>query len=80
MITEQLLLNLHNCDEYSLRHHASEVWELVEAFKDLRALAHDLHPVLLQRDQSTLAYRERLARRIEAICGKPPYRIPGARQ
>lgn len=79
MITEKLLQDLHECDEYSLRHYGPEVEELVQAFKELRALAHDLHPVLLQRNQSTLAYRERLARRIESIVGRPPFRIPGAR-
>ena len=73
MITDGMLRDLDGLDEYSLRHYASEIAELVEAYRELKKLAHDLHPVLLQTNQSTLAYRQRLARRIESVCGAPPF-------
>lgn len=37
MLTEELLHDLQHCDEYSLRHYQSEISELIDTYRKLRA-------------------------------------------
>ena len=42
MITEEQLQDLERCDEYSLRHYQSEIFDLIEAYRNQQGQLREL--------------------------------------
>jgi hypothetical protein len=66
-ITEIQIENIESCDEYSLRHHADEVLDLVQSYRELVWLLEDSG--VMQLDDE---WAERIQRHVGDVEGIEP--------